>query len=577
MVKAFNKFTSKISNRIFLSTLLVIIIILLIQSFAYTFIIDDVHYISKSLELKSSFSGFIDELKDKNYDQEFANIMTEDYVWDTGNPIMIISPDELLYNEMLIPTYYHTLIVEKDNQSYQLVLTDDFLENINMETIDVVAERVSDNYYFPIILQDETYEDSLVSEVDITDETLLLEDATIVDFQLATASSIDRSLAVLIGLEYVDQEYVINNEDPIQSYNYEHIDVNANTVFYISHFYLNNELYYILTSDTIIGLREQLTFISSFNQFIFVIAFIIAIFVARIYAKSISKPMVELNDIALKMSQLDFSKKVAIQSNDEIGSLANSLNTMSTQLEKNINHLQEVNEALKHNYELKAKEEQRAKDLILHLSHELNTPLGIVSGFNEILSDGINDKDPEYYHKAITYELDRMKTLVSDMLELSVLESDDYELELDTISIKNIVEERLRHYKKSFEDKNITLYVSITDQNVEGNYRKMHQVINNFITNASKYTPDQGHFKIHELVTNDSVTYYFENTTQHVDDDLSLYWEKFYRTKKTNTRKEKGSGIGLSIAKEILELHQSDYGIEQTESGLRFYFKLRRL
>ncbi|MCH4886932.1 HAMP domain-containing histidine kinase [Acidaminobacter sp. JC074] len=560
---------SKIANKIFVTSILLVSIILLIQAFLYLFVIDDAQIISSQVKLSTTFESFMKELKESNYDREYANILTEDFFIDSGHAIAIIDEDYTIYNEAYIKSTSHMLTLEKDNVVYDVAINNSQFDALQNDKVSLLATKVSENIYVTHMIGDDlkdVMDDDVLSYYD-TPEGLILIDAEIRDITISQWDSND-SLYNLYTADDFIKKYDFNSQKNNQAFVYDHENLDANTFYIISHFKLEGKLYYVIGYKTIIGLRDQLDFITQFNVFVFVIGMIAAIIISRIFSKSLSKPMVELESIANQMADLDFTKKAIVESPDELGSLARSLNKMSSELDQNIKDLQE-------NYELKAKEEQRAKDLILHLSHELNTPLGIVSGFTEILSDGINDKPPEYYYETMTYELERMKTLVSDMLELSVLESGSYEMKLEPARLSDLINKSIRDHAETFESKNIRITNHVSDDLVDANNSKIAQVIDNFVSNACKYTQENGHFRVSSIRQIDHIIYRFENSCDLEEDNLNLLWEKFYRTKKSNTRKEKGSGIGLSIAKEILELHGSPYDIKRTPDGIAFEFSLK--
>lgn len=574
MLKFIKLFSSKIANKLFLVTLIIIITIFLLQLIAYTFIFDDIYYMKKDSELKNDFMKFSNEIKASNYNQTAIKISTENYVATTGNPVLIIGPDELLYNEALIPICNHILTVEKDNINYKFILSASDLDKVNFDFVNILAYKISDNYYYPIHLTASSLDDSADAEIVFTDDSIIFENAQITDLHILSEGNLNIGLELFSALQYIDQDYEINTENAFQNFKYPHSNGNDYTIVYISHFYFGNDLYYIMTSEAYNNSKEEFGFMNYFNQIIFLLTVIVSIVITRIFSKSITKPIVELSSIAQQMSSFDFSKKAILHSNNEITELANSLNQMSLHLEKKFEELDKANQELQFSYELKSKEEEATKDLILHLSHELNTPLSIVSGYSEVLLDGINDKSPEYYYEAITNEIDRMKFLVSDMLELSTILQDGYVLEKTPVNVKEIVEERIDKYKQNFENKHVRVQVVLESEFVEANYRKIHQVINNFILNANKYSDDGGEFKIYDKKTDNEIYYYFENSADFVEDNLELYWKKFYRTSKHNRINERGSGVGLAISKEILELHNSTYGIDKTDNGIRFYFSL---
>jgi len=572
-----DRFFSKISNKIFLSVLMLILLILLVQSFVFRFVIDEAYFFTKERDLKKQFELFTKEIKEKNYDLEYTNLLTEDYIDNTNNPIVIVDENDLVYNDAFFSSYFDSVTLMSGNKNYKFILDNPEINVLDYSKLNVFAIPIGDDWYYPLIIDYETISQDDILELQ-EEDAFILEDAEVISYSFSKIDSEYSGLFILYGFEYLENGKFNPSLNKAQSFIFDQPDISAQTLYYLDSYVHNQETYYVMTSQTFVNIGDQLEFINSFSIFIFIIGVVLAILLTRFYSKSISKPMIELNEIANEMSQLNFSKEASIKSHDEIGSLAGSLNELSQKLEESIVDLQGKNEELTHNYELKSIEEKRAKDLILHLSHELNTPLGIVSGFNEILSDGINDKDPEYYYNAMAYELERMKVLITDMLELSVLESGDYKLSLEMINIKDILTERLSHYHAVFKENNIQINFSVSDDLVSGNMRKMHQVINNFISNASKYTDKDGEFSITSEDMGQHILYRFENTCALLEEeDLSRLWEKFYRTNKTNTRKEKGSGIGLSIAKEILQLHHSSYSIKPTENGISIEFTLKKV
>ncbi|MBF4694669.1 HAMP domain-containing sensor histidine kinase [Fusibacter ferrireducens] len=569
-----HKVTSKISTKIFLSTVSIVVVILLVQSLLYIFVIDNAQYLTKKNTLEKDFKIFLEDIKDKRYDLEYINLATRDYIKSSGNPVLVMRGNGRIYNETLLKAFTNIITVNADDQEYKIVFDEELLSKLTRDKLTIAAEQISENYYLVLDFSSDNLD--FDAEAYAGENIVFLEQAQVIDYQFAPADKSNYYLNLYQEFFFLESQYKITSNHAVQSFYYEHTDVDATTIYNMTHYYEDNQIYYVLTSSTIIGLRDQLKFIASFNLFVFFIGLALAILLSKVISNTLSKPVIQLTENAKKMANLDFSQKTEINTHDEIGSLGMSLNTLSNQLEESVLTLKSKNKELEVNYRLKSIEEQRAKDLILHLSHELNTPLGIVSGFNEILADGINDKAPAYYHDAISNELERMSTLIGDMLELSVLEGGQYQLTLDDVDVNAIIYESLSHFKETFAHKDIKVNIELSQEIVKANFKKMHQVINNFISNASKYTEVHGEYCIYNTISEDKIYYYFVNTASIKVDDVSILWEKFYRTHKTNTRNENGSGIGLSIAKEILTLHESDFGITKGEDSVTFYFSLKR-
>lgn len=570
------RFLSKVSNKIFLTSLILIVIILLIQVFMYSFVFDDAYKYHQKSTLEDAFEIFTEDLKAKHYDVEYANLLTEDFIEDTGAPIAIVSSEERIINQAFLSMYFDQVKAVKDGKTYNFALENIEAQYLHAPRVNIAYIPISDDWYYPVLITTDPITAQDLIDLDEADAQVL-EAATIVDYSQTNYNGQFSGILVFIAYEYIENATYDPSNSKIQTFTNTQAELNMTAQVLIDSYVLQGQRYYIITTQLISQIDNQLAFINTFNFYIFCLAVLIAIGLTRFYSKSISRPMIQLNTVAKGMSNLDFSLKIQVKSHDEIGSLGHSINNLSTQLQISIDGLEAKNYELTQNYLDKIKDEQRAKDLILHLSHELNTPLGIVSGFNEILSDGINDKPPQYYYDAMAQELDRMKTLVNDMLVLSVLEGHKEAIELQALQVDTMVDEIIHHYQGVFDENNITVTGIDTLPPVLGHYKKIYQVLDNLISNASKYTDPHGVFEVTYAACDDKVTLMFSNTCTNLKaDEVDHLWEKFYRTKVTKTRQSKGSGIGLSISKEILDLHKSFYTIKLENHRLTLAFSLAK-
>jgi signal transduction histidine kinase len=325
--------------------------------------------------------------------------------------------------------------------------------------------------------------------------------------------------------------------------------------------------------------NEAVGVMREFYIYIYIFGVILTLILAFIYSNMVSKPLVNLNKAASKMAKLDFNEKCEIDREDEIGSLAKTLNFLSTNLSNALRALQESNSKLKEDIEREKELEERRKEFVAAVSHELKTPISLIGGYAEGIKDGIVEgEDKDYYINVIIDEAEKMGELVTEMLELSKLESGSFKIQIDTFYLDKSINEtikRLDGIALNHEAKvNINKEIEEGLQ-VLGDRNKIEEVISNFLTNAIRHTKEGGNIYVRTLIVKEKVVIEIENEGQHIpEEDIERVWDKFYKVDKARSRSAGGTGLGLSIVKNILKIHESEYGVENTEIGVKFYFTL---
>ena len=302
---------------------------------------------------------------------------------------------------------------------------------------------------------------------------------------------------------------------------------------------------------------------------------------AFLFAKHFTRPILELNRIAQRMSLLDFSQKAAIERNDEIGKLGQSINHLSDQLDDAISELNEKNKQLQADVDKERQLDKMRKEFISNVSHELKTPLSLILGYAEGLKENVtqNDQNRDYYCSVIIDEAEKMDRLVHDLLNLSQIDSGVFHLQLTVFDISSLIADVLQKYHTILVERNISLETTIPSTCfVQGDQLRIEQVLFNFLNNAIEHA--EGARQIHIAVT--------EKDFQHVHvsifnsglpippESLSKIWTSFYKVDKARTREYGGHGLGLSIVRAIQELHGNGYGVENTEGGIRFWFEIKK-
>lgn len=219
--------------------------------------------------------------------------------------------------------------------------------------------------------------------------------------------------------------------------------------------------------------------------------------------------------------------------------------------------------------------EKNRRELVDAIAHELKTPLGIIQAYGEGLKENIAKEKNEHYLEVIIDETSKMNMLILEMLNLSKLENKAYTLKLETFSLQQLIEDVVKHREKLIEDKEIQLFTQIDGEwNITADYKCMEQVISNLLLNAIEHT-DSGK-KITLSIVEGRVA--VENEGVHIPEErLELVWNAFYKVETINNRSGNGSGLGLSIVRNILELHRIPFGVVNTKEGVKFWFDINKI
>ena len=321
------------------------------------------------------------------------------------------------------------------------------------------------------------------------------------------------------------------------------------------------------------------------NKFLYIIAVFVIIFggiVLSIVSTRFSEPIEELEDIAKKMSNLDFSKKYRIsEANDEFDNLGMSINKMSDKLESTIKQLRNTNLELEKDIEEKSKIDEMRKSFISDVSHELKTPIALIQGYSEGLIENVNtdEESRKFYAEVILDEATKMDKLVKQLLELMKLEYGKSNFSNSNFNIVELEKEIIRKSEVIINKENIKVEFDKTDSiEVYADEFYIDQVITNYITNAIKYCDrinDVKMIRISNTIIDKKVRISVFNTSQGLsEEELVRIWNRFYKIDESRNRDNGGTGIGLSLVKAIMNNYGNEFGAKNVTGGIEFYFEL---
>lgn len=277
------------------------------------------------------------------------------------------------------------------------------------------------------------------------------------------------------------------------------------------------------------------------------ISLLLAIILIYRQAKKISKPITGINSAVLDIASGKFDKRLPITSYDEVGQLASSFNYMADSLQQL---------------------EQMRENFISDVSHELRTPMTSISGFVEGILDGtIPQEKHDQYLKIVLEESKRLSRMASDMLEMSKMSSSEYKLDMKKFDLCEVVRLAIISLDSKIDSKSLELDVSFAHEqiNVLADKDSILRVIINLLDNAIKFSYENTKISISVWCDVHSAYFRVGNFGIGIEQkDLEYVFDRFYKTDKSRGKDKSGAGLGLSMAKNILKLHNNRIWAEST-------------
>ena len=322
---------------------------------------------------------------------------------------------------------------------------------------------------------------------------------------------------------------------------------------------------YIILTKPLNAIRESAHIAGRFFLFAGLIMLAAGSFFMFRFSAAVTKPVIEMSEIARDISDLNFGRKVSVQSSNEIGLLAGSINTLSDKLKKSIDGLK--------------KDIEFQKTLSRNVSHELKTPIGIIKGYAEGLLYGVADSPDmrRKYIEVIAGECDRMDGLVRDMLMLSRLSAQNYVLDAVVDSpVDRLFKDIRERFSHELSEKGITLSIEENcTRTIRGNYDLVFLAVSNLVSNAIKYNDENRYIRLASAETAGGTSISVFNTCSGIpENEMPKIFDEFYMIDKARSRERGGHGLGLSIVKSIAALHKGSITVENRKGGVEFCFTL---
>jgi signal transduction histidine kinase len=289
-----------------------------------------------------------------------------------------------------------------------------------------------------------------------------------------------------------------------------------------------------------------------------IVAALLALVLVQVLAHGMTYPLREMVSAARAMARGDYTRRVTATSRDEVGELARAFNSMAAELD-------EV--------------DRIRRDLLANVSHELRTPIGALRAKLENLVDDVETMNPATL-KAMLRQVERLGDLVEQLLDLSRLESGAVPLERTRFLAATLVEQVVDEWRTQAEIRDIHVEGAVepTTLELDADEKRLHQVLGNLVANAVRHSPRGGRVLVRATALNDLTRLEVSDDGPGIPpEEAERVFERFYRSDQARSSKDGGSGLGLSIARWIVDLHGGRIRAEQVEPhGCRMVVELER-
>ena len=313
-------------------------------------------------------------------------------------------------------------------------------------------------------------------------------------------------------------------------------------------------------ANSLISLRQGYQY-----RIIFFVSIILVIFTLLV-DRWVTSPIRNISRVAEKIKTGDWSVRSNVTGKDEIAALALSVNEMAETLGTDIAKIIKMSDV--------------RSEFLINVTHELKTPIASISAYLEtLLSGALEDKKVNRsFLKRSLKNINRLEALVTDLVDISRIETGELTMNIDRVNILPIVEELVSDANENNDNKDISIFITNKDSqeiNVQADPDRIHQVFDNLISNAIRYT-DSGEIEIAINRKADRVNFSIKDTGIGIDNEaLERIFERFYRTLTARSRVRSGTGLGLSIVKHIIEAHESNIEVKSVlGKGTTFSFEL---
>jgi len=288
------------------------------------------------------------------------------------------------------------------------------------------------------------------------------------------------------------------------------------------------------------------------------VSLIISIFILYIVCKKLSSPLRAMGIAAERLAEGDFSQRVEVYTEDEIGSVTKTFNYMAERLETI---------------------EENRRSFISAVAHELRSPLTLIRGFVQGIVDGtVAKEEQEKYLSIILKETVRLNKLITNLLDLQRMESNNYPIYPQSFDINELIRRALIKYEEEIEKRAVRVNLLLPEGKifVWADRDAVEQVLINLLDNAMKFMGQTGLLELETKLVDDKVWIRIQDNGIGIsEEEQKAIWDKFYKADKSRDRNKEGTGLGLHVVKKIIDRHGEEIKVEsEKDKGTAFIFSL---
>ena len=408
---------------------------------------------------------------------------------------------------------------------------------------------------------------------------LILNPSSTIDFAYGNSATLYKRLNDII-LSGEDSEARIIEEN--DSYTLQSHNSRQSTVGYVEIWGSLDNGDFIIARSSYAGISHSVRVSLWFFCFVCVIIFMFTAILVFIIIKPYTDSLNRLLTFAQKANRGEFDAEYEEKKghkNDEIGMLGANINEMSHKLEKTIAELKTSNLKLEKELKNRIEQDEARKKYMSDVSHELKTPIALISGYAEGIKEGITDspEDREYYCDVIIDEAEKMNVMIKKLATLNQLENGSNEVILERFNLTEVIDGFLNNMFIVIEEKGVNVYFDKTvPVYVWSDEFLVEEALMNFFNNAMNHMDERRIVRINaEYRDEKTVRLTVYNAGSHIDEEeQDKIWGQFYKVDKARTRAYGGSGLGLSIVKAIADSLDKECGVYNVDDGVAFWIEL---
>lgn len=447
-------------------------------------------------------------------------------------------------------------------KTYKLYLTDDIKKNLEefVKVLEKTKYEDSAFKFYDFIVKNDVY-------ISLTKNGEVVKIPSNIRYKNLDGVNIalDKNQVSIFSEDNFLYKYL--NKDQISEHSY------SNTITTNIKFKDNPDEYIIFITPKLKAIDEVSVILLKLIPIVAIIILIVSLVTAFIYSRMVTKPVVKISRTAKKITEMSLDVKCDVDSSDEIGSLALSLNELAYNLSITLNNLEDANLKLQEDIEKERKNEISRRAFFVAVSHELKTPITIIKGQLEGMIYNIGMyKDRDTYLKHSFKVVDTMEDMVREILDISRMESSGFKLNEVEINMGSLIHQSIQNYSILAKNKDIDIICNI-EKNIYSfvDIKLMKKAISNIINNSIKHSQNGALVNIDFYNDNECGVLEVENSNEFIcEADMDNIFNPFYRVDKSRSRQSGGSGLGLYIIKIIFDMHRIKYKIENTSKGVKF-------